>query len=66
MKKANIIWFIVDQMYGQAMGVNGDPNVFTPNLAFHSGHRHKRDEMLALLQHWAHQIGDEFFFPSHG
>ena len=28
----NIIWFIVDQMRGQAMGVNGDPNIFTPNL----------------------------------
>ena len=32
MKRPNIIWFIVDQMRGQAMGVNGDPNVFTPNL----------------------------------
>ncbi len=32
MKKPNIIWFIVDQMRGQAMGCNGDPNVYTPNL----------------------------------
>ncbi len=31
-KQPNIIWFIVDQMRGQAMGANGDPNVFTPNL----------------------------------
>jgi arylsulfatase A-like enzyme len=31
-KKQNIIWFIVDQMSGHAMGTNGDPNVFTPNL----------------------------------
>ena len=31
-KKPNIIWFIADQMRGQAMGVNGDPNIFTPNL----------------------------------
>lgn len=27
-----MIWFIADQMRGQAVGVNGDPNVFTPNL----------------------------------
>jgi len=32
MSKQNVIWFIVDQMAGYAMGVNGDPNVFTPNL----------------------------------
>jgi len=31
-KKPNIIWFVGDQMHGQALGVNGDPNVFTPNL----------------------------------
>lgn len=31
-RRPNIVWFIVDQMRGQAMGVNGDPNVFTPNL----------------------------------
>ena len=31
-KTPNIIWFIVDQMRGQALGSNGDPNVFTPNL----------------------------------
>lgn len=30
--RPNVIWFIVDQMRGQAMGVNRDPNVFTPNL----------------------------------
>ncbi len=28
----NMIWFVVDQMRGQATGVGGDPNVFTPNL----------------------------------
>ena len=27
-----MIWFLVDQMRGQATGYNGDPNVFTPNL----------------------------------
>ncbi len=32
MKKPNIIWFMVDQMRAQAIGCNGDPNVFTPNL----------------------------------
>lgn len=32
MKQPNIIWFVTDQMQGAAMGVNGDPNVFTPNL----------------------------------
>lgn len=32
MKKPNIVWFVVDQMRGQAMGFTGDPNVFTPNL----------------------------------
>lgn len=31
-QKPNIIWFVVDQMRGQALGINGDPNVFTPNL----------------------------------
>ena len=31
-RRPNIIWFIVDQMSGHAMGCNGDPNVFTPNL----------------------------------
>ena len=31
-KKPNMIWFIVDQMSGNAMGCSGDPNVFTPNL----------------------------------
>lgn len=31
-KRPNIIWFIVDQMQGQAIAANGDPNVFTPNL----------------------------------
>lgn len=31
-RQPNIIWFIVDQMRGQATGANGDPNVFTPNL----------------------------------
>lgn len=32
MSRPNIVWFIVDQMSGHAMGTNGDPNVFTPNL----------------------------------
>jgi arylsulfatase A-like enzyme len=31
-KRPNVIWYIVDQMRGQATGANGDPNVFTPNL----------------------------------
>jgi arylsulfatase A-like enzyme len=31
-KQPNIIWFIVDQMRGQAMSHRGDPNVQTPNL----------------------------------
>ncbi|WP_269523076.1 sulfatase-like hydrolase/transferase [Coraliomargarita parva] len=31
-RSPNIIWFICDQMRGQATGANGDPNVFTPNL----------------------------------
>lgn len=31
-KKPNVIWFVVDQMRGQATGYNGDPNVLTPNL----------------------------------
>ncbi|MBC2600518.1 sulfatase-like hydrolase/transferase [Puniceicoccus vermicola] len=31
-KRPNIIWFMVDQMRGQATGANGDPNVFTPHL----------------------------------
>ncbi len=31
-KAKNLIWFVVDQMRGQAVGINGDPNVFTPNL----------------------------------
>ncbi len=31
-RRSNVIWFMVDQMRGQALGANGDPNVFTPNL----------------------------------
>ena len=31
-KKPNVIWFVADQMRGQATGRNGDPNVYTPNL----------------------------------
>ena len=31
-KQKNLIWFVVDEMRGQATGANGDPNVFTPNL----------------------------------
>ena len=45
--------------------LNEDPFEQT-NLAFHTGYRHKRDEMMALLQQWARQTGDEFPFPSHG
>jgi arylsulfatase A-like enzyme len=45
--------------------LNEDPFEQT-NLAFHTAYRHKREEMLALLQQWAHQTGDEFPFPSHG
>lgn len=32
MKKRNIIWIFGDQHRGQALGIHGDPNVFTPNL----------------------------------
>ena len=31
-KKKNVIWIMADQMRGQAVGCNGDPNVHTPNL----------------------------------
>ena len=31
-RKANIIWFTVDQMRGQALSIMGDPNVQTPNI----------------------------------
>ncbi len=31
-KKPNVLWIISDQHRGQALGINGDPNVFTPNL----------------------------------
>jgi len=30
--RPNIIWFMVDQMRGQAMSIAGDPNICTPNL----------------------------------
>ena len=30
--KPNVIWFMVDQMRGQAMSIAGDPNLHTPNL----------------------------------
>ena len=72
MNKPNIIWFVVDQMRGQAMGINGDPNVFTPNLnddpceqnnlVFHSHLSGKRREMRALLEEWAGKTGDELIF----
>ncbi len=29
---SNVIWLIADQWRGQAVGVNGDPNVHTPNI----------------------------------
>ncbi len=31
-KKPNIIWVMSDQHRGQALGINGDPNLSTPNL----------------------------------
>ncbi len=45
-KRPNMIWFIVDQMRGQAMGVQGDPNVFTPNL----------DNMAIAGTHFPHAV----------
>ncbi|NLF40272.1 sulfatase [bacterium] len=30
--RPNVVWFMVDQMRGQAMSIAGDPNVCTPNL----------------------------------
>ena len=30
--RPNVIWLIADQLRGQALGVNGDPNVRTPNI----------------------------------
>ncbi len=30
--RPNVIWFMVDQMRGQAMSIAGDPNITTPNL----------------------------------
>ncbi len=32
MKKKNVIWFMTDQLRGCALGINGDPNVRTPNI----------------------------------
>ena len=31
-KQPNVIWFLGDQHRAQALGINGDPNVRTPNL----------------------------------
>ncbi len=31
-KKPNVLWIMSDQHRAQALGINGDPNVFTPNL----------------------------------
>lgn len=31
-KQKNIIWVFGDQHRAQALGVNGDPNVHTPNM----------------------------------
>ena len=28
----NMIWIFADQLRAQALGCNGDPNVYTPNL----------------------------------
>ena len=32
MKKKNVIWIFGDQHRAQALGCNGDPNVYTPNI----------------------------------
>ncbi len=32
MNKRNVIWIFGDQHRGQALGIHGDPNLFTPNL----------------------------------
>lgn len=45
-RNPNVIWYIVDQMRGQAMGVAGDPNVFTPNL----------DNMAICGTHFPHAV----------
>lgn len=34
MEKPNVIWIVADQLRAQALGVNGDPNVHTPNIDF--------------------------------
>lgn len=34
MEKPNVIWIVTDQLRAQALGVNGDPNVHTPNIDF--------------------------------
>ncbi len=31
-KRPNVLWIMSDQHRAQALGINGDPNVFTPNL----------------------------------
>jgi arylsulfatase A-like enzyme len=31
-KKSNVLWLVADQMRGQALGINGDPNAHTPNI----------------------------------
>lgn len=33
-KRSNVIWIVTDQLRAQALGVNGDPNVKTPNIDF--------------------------------
>ncbi|WP_105615406.1 sulfatase family protein [Vallitalea okinawensis] len=32
MNKKNVIWIFGDQHRGQALGINGDPNIYTPNI----------------------------------
>lgn len=45
----NMIWIFADQLRAQALGCNGDPNVFTPNLD--------------MLCRWIEKTGDDFPMP---
>jgi len=33
-ERPNVLWIVVDQLRAQAIGINGDPNVRTPNIDF--------------------------------
>ena len=33
-KRPNVIWIVTDQLRAQALGINGDINVRTPNIDF--------------------------------